>query len=68
MTRYPGSRSSTAALEEKKLIPWDWMEPHPFLVEWIEENKHTGRARCWLWSGEDAAFLMRKDGKLQRSV
>ena len=29
---------------DRNLIPWDWMEPHPFLVEWIEENQHTGRA------------------------
>tara|TARA_Y100000588_G_scaffold308660_1_gene333336 strand:- start:18814 stop:19467 length:654 start_codon:yes stop_codon:yes gene_type:complete len=44
---------------DRGLIPWDWKEPHPFLVDWIEnfEGNH-GRALvvgCGL--GEDAAFL-----------
>ena len=43
---------------DRSLIPWDWMEPHPFLVEWIEENQHTGRALVvGSGLGEDAAFL-----------
>ena len=42
---------------DRRLIPWDWMEPHPFLVEWIEENQHTGRALVvGSGLGEDAAF------------
>ena len=37
------------------------MEPHPFLVEWIEENQHTGRALVGgSGLGEDAAFLDEK--------
>tara|TARA_Y100001978_G_C23513771_1_gene346889 strand:- start:160 stop:681 length:522 start_codon:yes stop_codon:yes gene_type:complete len=37
------------------------MEPHPFLVEWIEENQHTGRALVvGSGLGEDAAFLCEK--------
>ena len=45
----------------RSLIPWDWMEPHPFLVEWIEENQHTGRALVvGSGLGEDAAFLCEK--------
>ena len=43
---------------DRNLIPWDWMEPHPFLVEWIEENQQTGRALVvGSGLGEDAAFL-----------
>ena len=43
---------------DRRLIPWDWMEPHPFLVEWTEENQHTGRALVvGSGLGEDAAFL-----------
>ena len=46
---------------DRSLIPWDWMEPHPFLVEWIEENQHTGRALVvGSGLGEDAAFLYEK--------
>ena len=43
------------------MIPWDWKEPHPFLVDWIEQTIDKGRALvvgCGL--GEDAAFLSRK--------
>ncbi len=43
---------------DRKLIPWDWMEPHPFLVEWLEENQHIGSALVvGSGLGEDAAFL-----------
>ena len=46
---------------DRSLIPWDWMEPHPFLVEWIGENQHTGRALVvGSGLGEDAAFLYEK--------
>lgn len=39
-------------------IPWDWNEPHPFLVEWSKENKANGRALVvGSGLGEDAAFL-----------
>ena len=41
------------------------MEPHPFLVEWIEENQHTGRALVvGSGLGEDAAFLYEKGWKV----
>lgn len=46
---------------DRGLIPWDWKEPHPFLVDWIEPLQDHGRALvvgCGL--GEDAAFLSRK--------
>ena len=50
---------------DRRLIPWDWMEPHPFLVEWIEENQHTGRAPVvGSGLGEDAAFLYEKGWKV----
>ena len=50
---------------DRNLIPWDWMEPHPFLVEWIEENQHTGRALVvGSGLGEDAAFLHEKGWKV----
>ncbi len=50
---------------DRRMIPWDWMEPHPFLVEWIEENKHTGRALVvGSGLGEDAAFLYDKGWKV----
>ena len=50
---------------DRSLIPWDWMEPHPFLVEWIEENQHTGRALVvGSGLGEDAAFLHEKGWKV----
>ena len=41
------------------------MEPHPFLVEWTEENQHTGRALVvGSGLGEDAAFLHDKGWKV----
>ncbi len=43
---------------DRGMIPWDWREPHPFLVEWARENRPSGTALvigCGL--GEDAAFL-----------
>ena len=50
---------------DRRLIPWDWMEPHPFLVEWTEENQHTGRALVvGSGLGEDAAFLHEKGWKV----
>ena len=50
---------------DRRLIPWDWMEPHPFLVEWTEENQHTGRALVvGSGLGEDAAFLHDKGWKV----
>ena len=50
---------------DRGLIPWDWMKPHPFLVEWIEENQHTGRALVvGSGLGEDAAFLHEKGRKV----
>ena len=50
---------------DRRMIPWDWMEPHPFLVDWIEENKHTGRALVvGSGLGEDAAFLHDKGWKV----
>ena len=50
---------------DRRLIPWDWMEPHPFLVEWTEENQHTGRALVvGSGLGEDAAFLYEKGWKV----
>ena len=50
---------------DRRMIPWDWMEPHPFLVEWIEENKHTGHALVvGSGLGEDAAFLYEKGWKV----
>lgn len=47
--------------EDRDLIPWDWREPHPFLVEWADQNEVTGTALvvgCGL--GEDAAFLSKR--------
>ncbi len=44
--------------EERDLIPWDWKEPHPYLVEWVKSTEDRGKALvvgCGL--GEDAAFL-----------
>jgi SAM-dependent methyltransferase len=44
--------------EERDLIPWDWREPHPYLVEWVKSTEYRGKALvvgCGL--GEDAAFL-----------
>ncbi len=44
--------------EERDLIPWDWKEPHPYLVEWVNSTEYRGKALvvgCGL--GEDAAFL-----------
>ena len=44
--------------EDRDLIPWDWREPHPFLVDWVNQNELTGTALvigCGL--GEDAVFL-----------
>ena len=50
---------------DRRMIPWDWMEPHPFLVEWIEENQHTGRALVvGSGLGEDASFLHEKGWKV----
>ena len=50
---------------DRRLISWDWMEPHPFLVEWTEENQHTGRALVvGSGLGEDAAFLYEKGWKV----
>ena len=50
---------------DRRLIPWDWMQPHPFLVEWIETNPHTGRALVvGSGLGEDAAFLHEKGWKV----
>ena len=50
---------------DRRLIPWDWMEPHPFLVEWIQEIQHTGRALVvGSGLGEDAAFLYEKGWKV----
>ena len=50
---------------DRRLIPWDWMEPHPFLVEWIEENQHTGRALVvGSGLGEDAAVRYEKGWKV----
>lgn len=46
---------------DRDLVPWDWREPHPFLVEWANENNQSGTALvvgCGL--GEDAAFLSRR--------
>ncbi len=46
---------------DRRLIPWDWKEPHPFLVEWIDNFEVHGTALvvgCGL--GEDAAFLSSK--------
>ncbi len=43
---------------DREMIPWDWREPHPFVVEWARENRPAGKALvvgCGL--GEDAAFL-----------
>jgi len=43
---------------DRGMIPWDWREPHPFVVEWAKENRPGGKALvvgCGL--GEDAAFL-----------
>jgi len=42
----------------REWIPWDWKEPHPFVVEWIEKSENKGNALvigCGL--GEDAAYL-----------
>ena len=47
--------------EDRDMIPWDWREPHPFLVEWAEQNEITGSALvvgCGL--GEDAVFLSKR--------
>ena len=39
-------------------IPWDWEGPHPFLVEWSNENEASGRALVvGSGLGEDASFL-----------
>ncbi|MBJ28597.1 MAG: SAM-dependent methyltransferase [Euryarchaeota archaeon] len=43
---------------DREKIPWDWTEPHPFVVDWAKENRPVGKALvvgCGL--GEDAAFL-----------
>ena len=43
---------------DRSLIPWDWRDPHPFLVEWAEKNNLSGRALVvGSGLGEDAAFL-----------
>ena len=45
----------------RERIPWDWKEPHPFVVEWIEKSENKGNALvigCGL--GEDAAYLSKK--------
>ena len=45
----------------REWIPWDWKEPHPFVVEWIEKSENRGNALvigCGL--GEDAAYLSKK--------
>jgi len=47
--------------KERENIPWDWKEPHPFLVEWVEGISNPGKALvvgCGL--GEDASFLSRE--------
>ncbi len=39
-------------------IPWDWAEPHPFLIGWTNENEASGRALVvGSGLGEDAFFL-----------
>ena len=46
------------ANSNREWIPWDWKEPHPFVVEWIEKSEKEGNALvigCGL--GEDAAYL-----------
>ena len=46
-------------------IPWDWKEPHPFLIEWSDENNTPGRALVvGSGLGEDAAFLCRRGWKV----
>jgi len=45
---------------DNTMIPWSDGHPHPFLVEWNEQNASRGRALvvgCGL--GEDAAYLAR---------
>tara|TARA_B100000029_G_scaffold213860_2_gene211823 strand:- start:8702 stop:9379 length:678 start_codon:yes stop_codon:yes gene_type:complete len=47
--------------ENRGLIPWDWQEPHPFLIDWVEQNDEMGNALvvgCGL--GEDASFLNKR--------
>lgn len=46
-------------------IPWDWREPHPFLVDWIKENKLRGTALVvGSGLGEDATFLYERGWKV----
>ena len=46
---------------DREQIPWDWREPHPFLIEWTNENEASGRALVvGSGLGEDASFLWKK--------
>jgi len=46
-------------------IPWDWEEPHPFLIEWSNENEAPGRALVvGSGLGEDASFLWERGWKV----
>jgi SAM-dependent methyltransferase len=46
---------------DREQIPWDWKEPHPFLIEWSNENEASGKALVvGSGLGEDAAFLYEK--------
>ena len=47
-------------------IPWDWEGPHPFLIEWSNENEALGRRVLVVGSGlgEDASFLWKRGWKV----
>ncbi len=46
-------------------IPWDWKEPHPFLVDWTNQNENPGRALVvGSGLGEDAVLLCERGWKV----
>ena len=46
---------------DREQIPWDWREPHPFLIEWTNKNEASGRALVvGSGLGEDASFLWKR--------
>jgi len=50
---------------DREQIPWDWKGPHPFLVEWSNENEVSGRALVvGSGLGEDASFLWKRGWKV----
>ncbi|HJM13303.1 MAG TPA: class I SAM-dependent methyltransferase [Candidatus Thalassarchaeaceae archaeon] len=55
----------SASKKDRAMVPWDWMEPHPFLTDWEKQTDLSGKALVvGSGLGEDAAFLCGKGWKV----